>query len=62
VDPASGRLFGVIGNVKPSEERPAFVLAGSDPDFSRWYTLQWLKCQGFGKDTAEADGSQRAAY
>jgi hypothetical protein len=47
MDPNSGRLFGAIGTVEPNENTPAFLLAGADPDFSRWYTLQWLMCEGY---------------
>ena len=58
MDPTSGKLFGFIGKVTPSEETPAFPFTSAEPDLSRWYTLQWLKCQGFGEELAETDGSQ----
>lgn len=55
MDPNSGKLFGAIGNVQPSEETPVFLAAGADPAFSRWYTLQWLTVHGFRESCAEAD-------
>jgi hypothetical protein len=59
MDPSSGKLFGVIGKVVPSDEKSAFRLAGADADYSRWYTLQWLKSQGFGEELVTEDCSQR---
>ena len=61
MDPASGKLFGVIGNVEPNDETPAFPMAGTDPDFSRWYTQQWLKCHGFGVEASAEEADQPAA-
>lgn len=59
MDPSSGKLFGVIGKVVPSDQTSAFSFTGAETDLSRWYTRQWLKCQGFGEEPAETDSSQR---
>lgn len=56
MDPNSGKLFGIVGNVETGEEARAFPLPGSDPDFSRWYTRQWLKCRGFAEDWGDSEG------
>jgi hypothetical protein len=61
MDPTSGKLFGAIGNVVPSDEESAFRFAGAETDLSRWYTLQWLKCHGFGEEPATQDCDEPAA-
>lgn len=50
MDPTWGKLFGAIGHVA---ERPVLFTEHADPEYIRWYALQWLKCQGFA--TPECD-------
>ncbi len=57
MDPNSRKLFGIVGNVESGEEARAFPLPGPDPDFSRWYTQQWLKRRGFAEDGGDAEGN-----